>query len=48
VHDNIRRTLVSLRVRDVFAAGRVKKRASMIHSKTVKPVRFKITETTWL
>lgn len=40
--------LVSLRVRDVFAAGRVKERASMIQSKTAKPVRFEITETTRL
>jgi hypothetical protein len=39
---------VGLRVRDVFAAGRVKERASMIQSKTGKPVRFKITETTRL
>ncbi|MBT9247691.1 tyrosine-type recombinase/integrase (plasmid) [Gemmobacter fulvus] len=38
--------LVSLRVSDVFAAGRVKERASMIQSKTGKPVRFEITETT--
>lgn len=40
--------LVSLRVRDVFAAGRVKDRTSMIQSKTGKPVRFEITETTRL
>lgn len=32
--------LVGLRVRDVFAAGRVKERTSMIQSKTGKPVRF--------
>lgn len=38
--------LVALRVRDVFAAGHVKERASMIQSKTGKPVRFEITETT--
>lgn len=38
--------LVGLRVRDVYAAGRVKERASMIQSKTGKPVRFEITETT--
>jgi hypothetical protein len=38
--------LVGLRVRDVFAAGRVKERTSMIQSKTGKPVRFEITETT--
>lgn len=31
--------LVSLRVRDVFTAGRVKERASMVQSKTGKPVR---------
>lgn len=37
-----------VRVRDVFAAGRVKERASMIQSKTGKPVRFEITETTRL
>ncbi|MBV0893274.1 tyrosine-type recombinase/integrase [Paracoccus sp. Z118] len=40
--------LVGLWVRDVFAAGRVKERASMIQSKTGKPVRFEITETTRL
>lgn len=38
--------LVALRVRDVFAAGHVKERASMIQSQTGKPVRFEITETT--
>jgi integrase len=38
--------LVALRVRDVFAAGRVKERASMVQSKTGKAVRFEITETT--
>ena len=38
--------LVTLRVRDVFAAGRVKERTSMIQSKTGKPVRFEITQTT--
>ncbi|MRX48860.1 tyrosine-type recombinase/integrase [Paracoccus sp. S-4012] len=38
--------LVGLRVRDVFAAGRAKERASMIQSKTGKPVRFEITEST--
>lgn len=38
--------LVGLRVRDVFAAGHVKERTSMIHSKTGKPVRFEITEAT--
>lgn len=40
--------LVGLRVRDVFVAGRVKERASVIQSKTGKPVRFEITETTQL
>jgi hypothetical protein len=38
--------LVALRVRDVSAAGHVKERASMIQSKTGKPVRFEITEAT--
>jgi integrase len=38
--------LVRLRVRDVFAAGRVKERASITQSKTGRPVRFEITETT--
>ena len=37
--------LIALRVRDVFAAGCVKERASMIQSKTGKPVRFEVTET---
>jgi site-specific recombinase XerD len=40
------RDLVALKVRDVFAAGHVKERASMIQSKTGKPVRFEITDTT--
>ena len=40
--------LVCLRVRDVFAAGRVKERASMFQSKTGKPIPFDITETTRL
>ena len=46
--------LVRLRVADVYAAGQVKERASIIHSKTRKPVRFEITEgarkslATWL
>jgi site-specific recombinase XerC len=40
--------IVGLRVRDVFAAGRVKERTSMIQSKTGKPVRFEITERTRL
>ena len=38
--------LVRLKVADVFAAGRVKERASIIQSKTQKPVRFEITEET--
>ncbi len=38
--------LVALRVRDVFAAGRVEERASMIQSKTGKPVGFEVTDTT--
>ncbi len=38
--------LVGLKVRDVFAAGTVKDRASVTQSKTGKPVRFEITETT--
>lgn len=38
--------LVALRVRDVFAAGRVKERASIVQSKTGRPVRFEITEPT--
>ncbi len=38
--------LVCLTVRDVFAAGHVKERASVTQSKTGKPVRFEITETT--
>lgn len=40
--------LVCLRVKDVCAAGRVKERASVTQSKTRKPVRFEITETTRL
>jgi hypothetical protein len=39
---------VGLRVRDVFAAGRIEEHASMIHSKTGKPFRFEIAETTRL
>jgi hypothetical protein len=35
--------LVCLKVADVFAAGHVKERASIIQSKTQKPVRFEIT-----
>jgi site-specific recombinase XerC len=40
--------LVGIRVTDVFAAGHVKERASIVQSKTGKPVRFEITETTRL
>ncbi|PYF06282.1 phage integrase family protein [Rhodobacter viridis] len=40
--------LVGLRVNDVTAAGHVKERASGTQSKTRKPVRFEITETTRL
>ena len=38
--------LVKLKVADVFSAGQVKERASIIQSKTQKPVRFEITEGT--
>ncbi len=38
--------LVRLMVADVYAAGQVKERASIIQSKTQKPVRFEITEGT--
>ena len=38
--------LVTLRVADVYVAGHVKERASIIQSKTRKPVRFEITEGT--
>lgn len=38
--------LVGLKVRDVFAAGRAKERASITQRKTCKPVGFEITETT--
>ena len=38
--------LVKLKVADVFAAGQVKERASIIQSKTRKPVRLEITEDT--
>ncbi|MRX52164.1 tyrosine-type recombinase/integrase [Paracoccus sp. S-4012] len=49
VHSKLRGyDIVGLRVRDVFVAGRVKERASMIQSKTGKPVRFEITEATRL
>lgn len=40
--------VVCLRVNEVFAAGRVKERASVTQLKTRKPVRFEITETTRL
>lgn len=38
--------LVRLRVRDVFAAGRVQERASITQRKIGQPVRFEITEPT--
>ena len=38
--------LVSLKVSDVYAAGQVTERASIIQSKTLKPVRFEISEGT--
>jgi len=38
--------LVTLKVADVFAASQVKERASVIQSKTQKPVRFEITDGT--
>lgn len=38
--------LVTLKVIDVYAAGQVKESASIIQSKTRKPVRFEITERT--
>lgn len=38
--------LVKLKVADVFAAGQVKERASIVQSKTQKPVSFEITEGT--
>jgi hypothetical protein len=38
--------LVCLKVRDVFAAGRVKERTSVTPSTRGKPVRFEITEAT--
>ncbi len=38
--------LVQLKVCDVFAAGQPKERASILQSKTGKPVRFEITEGT--
>ena len=38
--------LVRLKVIDIFASGQVKERASVLQSKTQKPVRFEITEGT--
>ncbi|MEM8572615.1 MAG: tyrosine-type recombinase/integrase [Pseudomonadota bacterium] len=38
--------LVKLKVADVYAAGQVKERASVIQSKTQKPVKFELTEGT--
>ena len=38
--------LVRLKVVDVYAAGHVKERASILQSKTQKPVRFEVTEGT--
>lgn len=38
--------LVCMRVSDVFVAGRIKERASIVQSKTGKPVQFEITEDT--
>ncbi|WP_321341998.1 tyrosine-type recombinase/integrase [uncultured Cohaesibacter sp.] len=38
--------LVRLKVSDVFAAGTIKERVSILQSKTGKPVRFEITEGT--
>lgn len=38
--------LVKLKVADVFAAGQIKERTSIIQSKTQKPVRFEISEST--
>ncbi len=38
--------LVKLKVADVYAAGQMKERASVLQSKTQKPVRFEITEGT--
>lgn len=40
--------LVAIRVSDVFAAGLVKERASIVRRKTSMPVRFEITEATRL
>ncbi len=36
--------LVRLKVADVYAAGQVKERTSVLQSKTQKPVRFELTE----
>lgn len=38
--------LVKLKVSDVYAAGQIKERASVLQSKTRKPVRFEISEGT--
>ena len=38
--------LVRLKVADVFSAGQMKERTSVLQSKTQKPVRFEITEGT--
>ncbi len=38
--------LVRMKVVDVFASGQVKKRASVLQSKTQKPVRFEISDGT--
>lgn len=38
--------LVRLKVADVYAAGLIKERASILQSKTKKPVRFELTEGT--
>lgn len=38
--------LVCMKAADVFTAGRIKERASIVQSKTGKPVRFEITEGT--
>lgn len=39
--------LVCLKVNDVYAAGRVKERASVTQSKTRKPVRFGFSRSAW-
>jgi integrase len=38
--------LVKMKVSDVYAAGQMKRRTSVLQSKTKKPVRFEITEGT--